>query len=408
MWVYNSVTEWQEQFPFWSESTLRRIINNLRKVGLLIVADGFNRAAFDHTLWYTIDYDLLDNKRPPNRPIQDDPIDPTNPTDRSSQNDHIDTSKVNTPKRSKRTRPSAQNEQDNTRDYTETTTEIKEENNKVGTPTVALSLPVVAAVVPIVEAVTETSMPPEPEVADDSLLSKEDWDIFVKALLWVCYGHEDMDALMPNSRQELHAEAKRIVKAGYRLDDLRSWFSTKWMPRLAFKDAGIRPRPAEVRERIPITRDRDKALSLYTNYTTPMALEIPKKKDEPSSGDEAWDMMVRWHFTGSTWHEQIRDIRVVDVCEVEGTRVYEVDAGKQSGWIADRVGKAIERELKMILSQPVRVNFLAEEVCGFEKQAVSTDGGDVDGDNDRSRDHVVRQGSKAISLDSPRPAPVLV
>ncbi|MGG3998824.1 DnaD domain-containing protein [Anoxybacillus kestanbolensis] len=57
-WVYNTYEEWQEQFPFWSESTIRRIITKLEKQGL-IIAGNFNRSKIDKTKWYRIDYDKL-------------------------------------------------------------------------------------------------------------------------------------------------------------------------------------------------------------------------------------------------------------------------------------------------------------------------------------------------------------
>ena len=36
IWVYKTYQEWQEEFPFWSVSTIRRAINSLEKDGLLI------------------------------------------------------------------------------------------------------------------------------------------------------------------------------------------------------------------------------------------------------------------------------------------------------------------------------------------------------------------------------------
>ncbi len=60
-WVYNSYGEWQKQFPFWSETTVRRIIKRLKDSGLLL-ADNFNKAKFDNTKWYTIDYDKLEQR----------------------------------------------------------------------------------------------------------------------------------------------------------------------------------------------------------------------------------------------------------------------------------------------------------------------------------------------------------
>ena len=55
-WVYNTAKQWREQFPFWSIATIRRIVQNLKLVGLIQVTDAYNQAASDRTLWYTIDY----------------------------------------------------------------------------------------------------------------------------------------------------------------------------------------------------------------------------------------------------------------------------------------------------------------------------------------------------------------
>jgi DnaD/phage-associated family protein len=57
-WVYNTYEEWQEQFPFWSESTIRRIITKLEKQGFIITGN-FNRSKIDKTKWYRINYEKL-------------------------------------------------------------------------------------------------------------------------------------------------------------------------------------------------------------------------------------------------------------------------------------------------------------------------------------------------------------
>lgn len=58
-WTFNSYDGWCEQFPFWSEHTIRRAINNLEKMGLLI-AGNYNKLKIDRTKWYRIDYEKLD------------------------------------------------------------------------------------------------------------------------------------------------------------------------------------------------------------------------------------------------------------------------------------------------------------------------------------------------------------
>jgi DnaD/phage-associated family protein len=57
-WVYNTYEEWQKQFPFWSESTIRRIITKMEKQEL-IISGNFNRSKIDKTKWYRINYEKL-------------------------------------------------------------------------------------------------------------------------------------------------------------------------------------------------------------------------------------------------------------------------------------------------------------------------------------------------------------
>lgn len=58
-WVYNSMSEWLKQFPWVkSRTTLTRHFDKLKKLGLVLTAN-YNRAGFDKTIWYSIDYDKL-------------------------------------------------------------------------------------------------------------------------------------------------------------------------------------------------------------------------------------------------------------------------------------------------------------------------------------------------------------
>lgn len=99
-WIYNTYEKWNEQFPFWSVATIRRTIAKLEKKDELLIVGNYNMAGFDKTKWYTINYDTLDKLM-------------------SAQNEHIVCSNCNN--------GSAQNEQTNTIDYTETTyIDIKE------------------------------------------------------------------------------------------------------------------------------------------------------------------------------------------------------------------------------------------------------------------------------------------
>src|SRR5690606_4170964 len=96
-WIYNTYDDWNKQFPFWSVMTIRRTITSLEKQNLILIAN-YNKAGFDKTRWYSINYPVVESV---NR--------------RCDQNEQTICSK--------RTDGSVQNEQTNTRDYTENTTE---------------------------------------------------------------------------------------------------------------------------------------------------------------------------------------------------------------------------------------------------------------------------------------------
>lgn len=59
-WVYNTYAEWQEQLPWLSISGIRKLISDLEKDGYIVVAN-HNRAKFDQTRWYRIDYARLNS-----------------------------------------------------------------------------------------------------------------------------------------------------------------------------------------------------------------------------------------------------------------------------------------------------------------------------------------------------------
>lgn len=111
LWIFNTLEEWQLQFPFWSVSTLRRTIDNLRKRGLLLTSN-YNQTAAVRTLWYSIDYDLLNTLAS---------VDSNSPFAHSEQMENI-----------RMDSPSVQNEQ--MLIGTETTTETTQENDVTPPP----------------------------------------------------------------------------------------------------------------------------------------------------------------------------------------------------------------------------------------------------------------------------------
>lgn len=55
-WIYNTYEQWIEQFPFWSQDTVKRAITSLRKQGVLIV-EKLSSDRLNHTNYYTINYE---------------------------------------------------------------------------------------------------------------------------------------------------------------------------------------------------------------------------------------------------------------------------------------------------------------------------------------------------------------
>ncbi|WP_456390284.1 hypothetical protein [Hydrogenimonas sp.] len=59
-WVYNSIDQWMEQFPFFSKRTLERTITSLKKMGIIRV-EKLAKDKRDRTNYYAIDYKKLES-----------------------------------------------------------------------------------------------------------------------------------------------------------------------------------------------------------------------------------------------------------------------------------------------------------------------------------------------------------
>lgn len=90
-WIYNTYNAWQKQFPFWSIPTIRRTITSLEKQGV-IVTGSFNKAGFDKTKWYRIDYQKLESMS--RRCDQNDQTMRSIWTDGADQNDPTNTNRL--------------------------------------------------------------------------------------------------------------------------------------------------------------------------------------------------------------------------------------------------------------------------------------------------------------------------
>lgn len=120
-WVYNTQDAWMAQFPWIkSKTTLKRHFGHLVKLGLLIKGN-YNKAGFDRTTWYAIDYDQvkkLTSEFEGKRGVRS-----------MSQNLAHDEPEVDLSMSQNLANGRAKNWPTNTIDYTETNQEITTENN---------------------------------------------------------------------------------------------------------------------------------------------------------------------------------------------------------------------------------------------------------------------------------------
>lgn len=87
-WVYNTMEEWREQFPFWSESTIKRTWQSLSGMGLV---EKRQRGGTDRTNHYRLVYESLPRYKFPSG--QSDPIKGSKRHDASGQDDPLSSNK---------------------------------------------------------------------------------------------------------------------------------------------------------------------------------------------------------------------------------------------------------------------------------------------------------------------------
>lgn len=85
VWIYNSASQWREQFKFFSESTIKRAIYTLEKLGIIFIGN-YNKDGRDRTKWYSINYSELD-KLVNDATCQNERCNVSNCTDATCQND---------------------------------------------------------------------------------------------------------------------------------------------------------------------------------------------------------------------------------------------------------------------------------------------------------------------------------
>ncbi|MBS5176799.1 MAG: hypothetical protein KHZ25_20885 [Klebsiella oxytoca] len=124
-WIYNTTEQWLEQFPFWSESTLKRTFTRLKSLGVLKI-EQLNKSQRDMTNYYTINYEseLLDEVKVTKSKVSKCAVP-------SGQNDTMEEVNMKRSTRSKRPAVIRSNWHD---DPTENTTESTTDNKTPSCP----------------------------------------------------------------------------------------------------------------------------------------------------------------------------------------------------------------------------------------------------------------------------------
>ena len=84
-WIYNTIDQWKEQFPFYSEKTIKRAFTNLKNLGVLNV-EQLKKASHDRTNYYSINHEnaLLSDE------VKMSPSSGTKCPSRTGQTDHVE------------------------------------------------------------------------------------------------------------------------------------------------------------------------------------------------------------------------------------------------------------------------------------------------------------------------------
>lgn len=58
-WTYNTTAAWRENFPFWGEDKIKKLLLRLENIGVVISRQDMNQSSWDRTKWYAVDHDRL-------------------------------------------------------------------------------------------------------------------------------------------------------------------------------------------------------------------------------------------------------------------------------------------------------------------------------------------------------------
>lgn len=197
------------------------------------------------------------------------------------------------------------------------------------------------------------------------------WTTWLRALAWVCYGHQDLNALTQAQFGALTAEAKRMFADGFRPDDLRTWLDEEWKPQWAGQYARSRtyprPRPEQVRAGIPAVHARTAALVWDV---LPVKHEQAKRHAEAApaaSLDATWRAVLMETLAAypqeSDARRWLEGSRLEEADPVDDVPRYRVQLATPDGasWVRDRLSVPMRRSLKSLLGKAVLVEVVAPE-----------------------------------------------
>lgn len=92
-WIHETYQEWNEQFPEWGFSTIRRVLEKLEDKNLIRVGN-FNKMKNDHTKWYTINEERVREVLENVSPVQNEQAACSKRTGLPAQNEQAGLSKM--------------------------------------------------------------------------------------------------------------------------------------------------------------------------------------------------------------------------------------------------------------------------------------------------------------------------
>ncbi len=131
-WIYNTLEEWGEQFPFWSRDQIKRIFASLKKQGVLSI-EQLRKKDHDRTNFYAVDYghellkaaEINERAKSPIRAGEIAPSMGANPPRRTAENRPVDGCK-SAPSKGAESPHLTETTTENTSEITTETTQITE------------------------------------------------------------------------------------------------------------------------------------------------------------------------------------------------------------------------------------------------------------------------------------------